>query len=349
MGVVRSLFGGSTPPLRPKGAAAFAQPAEADRRALFWWLLRNTSCTAIGHNARMWKEFADAYEAWLRGLPEPRPRYVEAFKFVLDTQGNYEKGLARLRQGDHSVMNRGSSEGWLGRLFTNSVYQRLDWYAEPADIARIEHCPESMVVQYFLAHESAMACGHRGTYRGLSVYREMTFPEIHARKVLAALPFDTTLPEPRWDTSMASGARAPTDGIYEMVDDQGHVVGGMQYLVRNEETEPADFVEFGIEAGNEQASSFKWRLLWEDQRYKDGQVPDEEQFYPAPKPIRSVDDSAAPLQSHCESGHACPSSGYWFTPARAGSRRHFERGDVMPAEHGDFGTTFWQRDANQEA
>lgn len=41
-------------------------------------------------------------------------------------------------------------------------------------------------------------------------------------------------------------------------------------------------------------------------------------------------------------GHACPRSGMWFTPARIGSQRYFEQGEMMPAVNSEFGHTIWQ-------
>lgn len=47
-------------------------------------------------------------------------------------------------------------------------------------------------------------------------------------------------------------------------------------------------------------------------------------------------------------GEPCPQAGWWFTPAKVGSRRHFEAGEVMPViEDSDYGATLWQWDANQ--
>jgi len=45
---------------------------------------------------------------------------------------------------------------------------------------------------------------------------------------------------------------------------------------------------------------------------------------------------------------ACPESGFWFTPARTGSRRYFKSGDLMPSVGGDYGATIWQWDQNQD-
>lgn len=46
-------------------------------------------------------------------------------------------------------------------------------------------------------------------------------------------------------------------------------------------------------------------------------------------------------------GQACPESGYWFTPAKAGSRRHFKQGETMPDLGTAWGSTIWQWDDQQ--
>lgn len=49
-------------------------------------------------------------------------------------------------------------------------------------------------------------------------------------------------------------------------------------------------------------------------------------------------------------GNECPKSGWWFTPAKQGSRRYFKLGDVFPMMDGnDYGATFWQWSPDQAA
>lgn len=48
-----------------------------------------------------------------------------------------------------------------------------------------------------------------------------------------------------------------------------------------------------------------------------------------------------------EAGAPCPQTGYYITPAKADSRRHFTRGDIMPQVGGDYGATIWQWDIHQ--
>lgn len=58
----------------------------------------------------------------------------------------------------------------------------------------------------------------------------------------------------------------------------------------------------------------------------------------------AVDQITAGIRQRCEGGKPCPSSGYWFTPARANSRRSFATGELMPDAGGDYGVTIWQWD-----
>ena len=46
-------------------------------------------------------------------------------------------------------------------------------------------------------------------------------------------------------------------------------------------------------------------------------------------------------------GEACPQAGYWFTPAKSGSRKYFEQGELMPDFRSQYGDTIWQWDEDQ--
>jgi hypothetical protein len=58
---------------------------------------------------------------------------------------------------------------------------------------------------------------------------------------------------------------------------------------------------------------------------------------------------AHPPIERVTAGQACPRSGVWFTPARIGSQRYFDRGEIMPSLNSDFGLTIWQWHADQSA
>jgi hypothetical protein len=53
-------------------------------------------------------------------------------------------------------------------------------------------------------------------------------------------------------------------------------------------------------------------------------------------------DNAAPTAMRCEAGKPCPENGVWWTPAKADSRRAFEKGEAMPDFPGSaYGGTIW--------
>lgn len=55
----------------------------------------------------------------------------------------------------------------------------------------------------------------------------------------------------------------------------------------------------------------------------------------------------APGPASVAAGGLCSQSGYWFTPSRTNSRRHFASGEVMPDVGGSYGATIWQWDEQQ--
>lgn len=342
MKFMKSLFG-TSPPLRPAGPAPFAQPQQRDREALFWWLKRNTSHTAFAANAALWAEFAREFETCLRSRNDTPPADIETLKFALDTQLSYERGLKRLRAGDRSVFDRSSSEGWLARLSQSLIARRLEWVG-PADVmAKLGGFPVSTVISNYIADQAVAAMGD------FTLYESMGYPPGSARQMLAKLPFDTTVPEPRWDVFFAPGTRAPVDGIFEMVGSAGHIVGAMRYSFKGQLSEDDEDLEFGPDAG-QRSSAFVWRLVWEDDRYKDGQIPAEEALYPSPSDSANMAAGSAVLEKiRCDSPQPCPRAGFWSTPAQPNSRRRFQKGETMPALSSDYGTTIWQWDADQES
>lgn len=51
-----------------------------------------------------------------------------------------------------------------------------------------------------------------------------------------------------------------------------------------------------------------------------------------------------------EAGQPCPHAGYWFTPAQANSRRHFQQGEIMPCFTGSsWGDTLWYWSGEEHA
>jgi hypothetical protein len=60
----------------------------------------------------------------------------------------------------------------------------------------------------------------------------------------------------------------------------------------------------------------------------------------------AADDPTA-YPRRVEAGQPCPREGWWTTPAKSDSRRHFKHGEAMPTFTTDYGSTIWQWDDNQ--
>lgn len=60
-----------------------------------------------------------------------------------------------------------------------------------------------------------------------------------------------------------------------------------------------------------------------------------------------TDPTTAGVMLRCEAGQPCPREGWWLTPAKPDSRRHFKLGEPMPDFKSDYGTVIWQWDARQ--
>jgi hypothetical protein len=61
-----------------------------------------------------------------------------------------------------------------------------------------------------------------------------------------------------------------------------------------------------------------------------------------------AEGQATSIRIRVEAGQPCPSDGFYFTPAKADSRRSFNVGEIMPGVGGDYGMTVWQWDDNTQ-
>jgi Immunity protein 72 len=90
-----------------------------------------------------------------------------------------------------------------------------------------------------------------------------------------------------------------------------------------------------------------WRLIWKDERYLDGTIPQEETSYLAAHNELETSMKFDNINIRLASGETCPRAGYYSTPVQTNSRRHFNQGDPMPSLSGDYGVTIWQWDGKQ--
>jgi len=104
-----------------------------------------------------------------------------------------------------------------------------------------------------------------------------------------------------------------------------------------------------------EAAATTWVLGIDDSSYRD------KPFYPRdladfarrfpPTSATAVPHelTSATQRLTCNANQPCPREGFWFTPAKAGSRRFFQQGETMPDLKSDYGMTIWQWDEDQAA
>jgi hypothetical protein len=71
--------------------------------------------------------------------------------------------------------------------------------------------------------------------------------------------------------------------------------------------------------------------------------------------FEDIDSIANPIETvapqdriRIEGGQTCPEAGFYFTPAKADSRRRFAKGEIMPVFDTQYGKTIWQWDVKQD-
>ena len=135
---------------------------------------------------------------------------------------------------------------------------------------------------------------------------------------------------------VATGEPIPQNGMYLPDIDRSCaallVAGGRapkaRYLIRIDTRVDEDGVKWGDTPISEKRPA-TWTLI---ERVPGETVPVEES-------LGSIESS--PLR--VPAGNDCPRTGYWHTPAKQGSRRHFKQGDAFPEMEGSsYGATFWQ-------
>lgn len=72
-----------------------------------------------------------------------------------------------------------------------------------------------------------------------------------------------------------------------------------------------------------------------------------------PKDLVAYARALQPINNHpapIHAGQTCSHSGYWFSPAQQGSRRHFKQGEIMPEFKGSaWGATIWYWSSEDKA
>jgi hypothetical protein len=317
---------------------------EDDRRKLFWYLKRKTSHTAWKALADAFDRFATVFERQIREepiflRPGARPGWEtdwEGFYAeILKAQVLYEQGLGRLLQGDRTVWlynDRGVFGDadaiygyWYTALVNHGPHGDIFFegkYVDDLTAAILDVLPYAWatagVIQ--LAWENPVYFEFWSKDRMAHLAQKMAFP-----------PTLPDVPIPTKKVLVRTGEPAPCFGIFEaQVPD-----GCMSYFLEGVAVPPA--VTIDEKDSESYTRPATWRLIWEDTRYLDGIIPDEEKDYFPPIEIVA---SATPAHIDSdpviglETNQRASRSGIWVVANRLDVRKQFESGDKLPQHEG---------------
>ncbi len=344
-------------------------PNENERKQIFYALKMWSSYTA-------WKRILDFYQAWAdateRSLREASAKNLEGessirageLVFILKGLADLDEAVTRLKKGDRRIFKYtpyaeliharrplshwGRKLGPLGMIDTGDIYIDIDhtphWHEfERAALALMSawsECSPDIVQE----GEFGKAVDEAPTIYGVW-YQEwlpkMIFPQ--------PLP---EVPNPSDTVLVRTGGGVPCSGIWEPVDVPApkilslfrslppkgpfSIVGCMNYLHAGTHAPRAK-----QETENESLrADVTWRLLWKDNRYEDGTVPEEEKHYVflQAEPVEETRGQTpnAPTESLtvAESGQKAPVAGRWLVENDLHASMEVAAGEVLPLHKG---------------
>ena len=174
------------------------------------------------------------------------------------------------------------------------------------------------------------------------------FPPISYPAILHPCPPKNPTPEGQiW-----SGEEIPTTGIWEPWFAEESLLGGIVSRLAGKQPTTltgkvgcpnyflagATAFEYEME-GTDKKEKVAWRLLWEDTRYLDGTIPEEENEYFA---VPATVESPTLTVLTARPGEPCPEAGEWYSVNWDGRKAVLEKGEPMPGpEYGKTGVVIW--------
>ncbi|WP_229211340.1 MULTISPECIES: Imm71 family immunity protein [unclassified Duganella] len=336
-------------------------PSDFERQQIFYWLRRVSSVTAWRRLFEFYRAWATATENSLREADEhgwgqetslPQSEYA----LILKCLAHCEEGVSRLEKGDKRVFKfDANGEFAMARRMLSHWTQMLE-RIELGENGIKENTPlwaefcEALISLGQAWGECAM---HILEPRylgepGLTLYGAWLQAE------LKTMPFPQKLmqvPDPIDNTFVRTNDYTPCSGIWEPVDvpkpsllslitrapkpqPPFKLVGAMNYLHGGSKA-PRIMVET---ASDNIDLDTTWRLLWRDDRYTDGTVPEEEAHYRFNKPDAVL--PPAPLiwvpkeTIWAESGAVTQVAGKWLVETDLSASVTLQKGEKLPLHQG---------------
>lgn len=341
-------------------------PSEQQRRQIFYWLKQVSSWTAWNRILGFYKTWVDITEASAREASkkgwDKRTAIPESdYRLILKCFAHCDEGVRRLRLGDKRVFKYDANgEFVMGSRMLDYSRERLSRIEYGESEIDEKHTPLWEKFKHAITELSEVwsecalvvietddpddpATNVYGDWL-IAEFKKMTFPE-HLMEV----------PDPADNILIKTGKDIPCSGIWEPViapPSKGFslfrdaakakgpfaIAGCMNYL---HEGSPAPQALQAKVGGGGLKESVTWRLLWKDDRYIDGAIPDEEAGYVFLMPEPPVTVSPIPERSpalrlvYADSGETAPEGGRWLVEHDIHASITIQKGDLLPQHQGE--------------
>jgi hypothetical protein len=332
----------------------YASMDAGTRRKVFWLLKRLTSYSLWERKRDDWEKFALAYEEAVKTWPPESEEQMPADNLprIFEILSCYNAGLIELKKGNRSV--------WLkGQPFSNALraywavsaylYPHADYWERGMQEApyppKVEVLNRLMRSSEYRGEEVPLA--GLGSTRGTALIESpgwLLAPSAYQYSfyTLQYPVFPDPLPEvpAGTNTIVRSDRVIPVDGIWEPVKLKRNKVLGLiavgepdiisdgcfNYFVKGAKA-PKVTGAYRESIDRFDADDTYWRLVWEDDRYKDGVIPDESDYFLEAKLAVEHDEAEVPVARAYE---LCPISGWWEAVNRESPPVHVLAGALMP-------------------
>lgn len=356
-------------------------------RTTFWLLKKYSSYTWAAEIHQLFTKFVNDLEAWMRTNPPDATDFEEdVLRRVWYMQSKSEEGLNLLKNSGeksraYALLRQGFKFGslfWADRLFTDNHSEAFDRLGFVGFFYKMYHEGETppcsgifsslgaaeTMRQNFFGGQGGCCSYERvvNSQKYLSFIREYKTP-LWAPRTFPPLPTPDTVIE------ILSGEQIPVSGIWlpePIAEDP--IPAEMLVVTGGRQTYCINFMVQGTVAPKMVSEeehllvmeqdyrpipkdrAVRWRLLWKDERYGKNGIPEEEKDYlrveeeTAPQPEEQADVRVI----RCEGGNLCPRSGYWHVWHEPGTRRYFNKGELMPGGLTAQGERIWYWDEQQD-
>lgn len=307
---------------------------DLNKEAFLWYTM--TSPEYLDRSYAKLTEAADYLRArikeheFIKGYP-PVPRWLGAIE---ELEASYPNARAILAEGEHGPM--GEWTGALKNIPRGFAESSMSWMLREQEKYFMDVLDKAYGVAAKYMSATTMSGLHfddpDGDWR---VYKDYGFKGASVALGWKRIAGDATeVPEYAPDTSLSctTGELVPWTGVW--IPAEGPGTASLAFCCQGQIMQPAYEVY-----PDEQYPDFNHArpvdVTWHPLRPTGRMLPADEE--PA------VND---PLR--IPAGKPASQSGYWFTPAKQGSRRYFKQGDVFPEiEDSAYGATFWQWSPDQ--